>query len=117
MSQNNTPTTPTQKTPKLYVRFSSAKMDTQKVLDFYETHKHKNVRKREEKLLKKMVELGAVTIVEDEQGTIVASSISYPCRVNENGKDICKWSEVGSTRIVANGDFGNAIDYWIIIYV
>jgi hypothetical protein len=88
---------------KYFVRFSQ-KEDHDKVLEFYNLNAHHNVRKRETELVKKMADEGAVVLIEDEKGAIVAASITYGHKVKDkDGVEHVKWQEIGSTRIVLNG--------------
>jgi hypothetical protein len=88
---------------KYYIRFSNA-TDHDKLMEFYDDNTHKNVFKRDEALIKQLVENGSVTIVEDDAGKFVAASISYPINViDANGIERTKWIEIGTTRIVLNG--------------
>lgn len=110
MSNDNKPphTAPAQdggeaKPKKYFVRFSKPE-DEQKVLEFYDLNSHQNVRKREADLLRHRIEDGSVVLVEDAQGKIVASSITYPHKTTDSdGDEHVKWQEIGSTRIVLNG--------------
>ncbi|MFN7113472.1 MAG: hypothetical protein ACK4PK_03850 [Alphaproteobacteria bacterium] len=91
------------KPKKYFVRFSKPE-DEQKVLDFYDMNAHQNVLKRESDLMKSLVDDGAVVLIEDEQGKIVASSITYPHKEKDSdGVEHVKWQEVGTTRIALNG--------------
>lgn len=88
---------------KLYVRFSNS-ADEQKIFDYYAENKHEFVAKREEALWKERIASGAVTLIEDDKGKIVASSIHYPLVVqNDKGEDVHKWSEIGSVRVTLDG--------------
>ncbi len=88
---------------KYYVRFSQ-EADFNKIADFYDINAHQNVLKREHDLIQKMTDDGAVIIVEDEKGTIVAASITWPHKVTDaNGVETIKWHELGTTRCVLNG--------------
>lgn len=88
---------------KYFVRFSKPE-DEQKILDFYDMNAHKNVRKRDADVLRQRIEDGSVVLIEDEQGKIVASSITYPHKTTDSdGIEHVKWQEIGSTRIVLNG--------------
>jgi hypothetical protein len=90
-------------TKKLYVRFSTA-ADEQKIFDYYNDNEHKFVAKRDPEIWKERIASGAVTLIEDEQGKIVASSIHYPLIVkDEKGDDVHKWSEIGSVRVTLDG--------------
>ncbi|HRI75499.1 MAG TPA: hypothetical protein PLX33_00770 [Alphaproteobacteria bacterium] len=96
---NGTPDTP----KKFFVRFSKIE-DEQKVFDFYDLNTHKNVLQREKDLMKGLIDDGAVVIIEDEKGTIVAASITYPHKEKDSdGVEHVKWQEVGTTRIALNG--------------
>ena len=88
---------------KLYVRFSTS-ADIEAVRNFYQDNQHQFVFQREPAVVKERVEAGAVTIIEDSKGTIVASSISYPIVVKDGeGNDSHRWTEIGSTRIALEG--------------
>ncbi len=88
---------------KYYVRFSNAQ-DFDKISDFYDLNAHKNVLKRQSDLMEKLATDGAIVLVEDDKGNIVASSITYPHSVTDaNGVDVVKWQELGTTRAVLNG--------------
>jgi len=88
---------------KLYVRFSTA-ADEQKIFDYYNENKHEFVAKREPEIWKERIASGAVTLIEDEHGKIVASSIHYPIVVKDDkGEDVHKWSEIGSVRVTLPG--------------
>lgn len=90
-------------TKKLFVRFSTA-ADEQKIFDYYAENQHEFVAKRDPDVWKERISSGAVTLIEDEQGKIVASSIHYPLIVkNEAGEDVHKWSEIGSVRVTLDG--------------
>lgn len=92
-----------EKIPKYYIRFSNSQ-DFKNVLDFYDINVHANVRKRQHELMKQLVEDGAVILIEDEKGKIVASSITYPHKTKDkNGVEHVQWQEIGSTRMVLNG--------------
>lgn len=94
------------KPPKYFIRFSQ-EADFDKLSDFYDLNSHKNVLKREHDLMKKMTEDGAVILVEDEKGKIVAASITYAHMAkDERGVEHIKWQEVGTTRIALNGFSG-----------
>jgi hypothetical protein len=84
---------------KLYVRFSTA-ADEKKIFDYYQNNEHEFVAKREPEVWKERIASGAVTLIEDDKGNIVASSIHYPLVVkNDAGEDVHKWSEIGSVRV------------------
>ena len=88
---------------KLYVRFSNSG-DVEAIRNFYQENQHQFVFQREPEVVRERVEAGAVTIIEDSKGNIVASSISYPIIVtDEEGNSAQKWTEVGSTRIALEG--------------
>lgn len=83
---------------KFYMRFTNAS-DTRKVIDYYNSQKHKHIAVREPDVFAERVRNGAVVILEDEKGDIQAASISYP--LEHKGRH--RWTEVGSTRISLNG--------------
>lgn len=88
---------------KLFVRFSSSS-DEEAIFDFYERHQHEFVAKRDPDIWKERISSGAVTIIHDEDGNIVASSISYPVtRKNADGEEVHAWTEIGSTRVALDG--------------
>lgn len=88
---------------KLYVRFSTS-ADEQKIFDYYSENEHEFVAKRDPEIWKERIASGAVTLIEDDQGKIVASSISYPLIVQDDkGNDVHKWSEIGSVRVTLDG--------------
>ena len=88
---------------RYYPRFSKAG-DDKKILDFYDSHEHKNVLKRNAALLKEMISSGAVILIEDATGKIVAASITYPYTAKDaNGNEEVKWHEIGTTRCTLNG--------------
>ncbi len=91
------------KPAKYFVRFSKPE-DEQKILDFYDMNAHQNVLKRETDLMKCLIDDGAVVVIEDAQGKIVASSLTYPhMEKDSDGVEHVKWQEVGTTRIALNG--------------
>jgi hypothetical protein len=88
---------------KYYIRFAN-KEDFDKIVEFYDLNAHKNVRKREQALMKTLAEDGAVILIEDAKGKIVAASITYPHKATDDkGNEVVKWQEMGTTRIVLNG--------------
>ncbi len=88
---------------RYYPRFSRAS-DHDKLLDFYNSNAHKNVLKRDTDLLKKMISEGAVVMIEDEAGKIVAASITYPYETKDaHGNEDVKWQEIGTLRCTLNG--------------
>lgn len=87
---------------KYYVRFSNIE-DHDNIMEFYRNNPHKNVSDRNEELMRRLADHGAVTLIEDEQGKIVGSSISYPMIVSKDGVERQKWLEIGTTRMVLNG--------------
>ena len=90
-------------TTKLYVRFSTAQ-DEQKIFDYYNEHQHEFVAKRDPEIWKERISSGAVTLIEDDKGKIVASTICYPLVVqNDQGEDVHKWTEIGSVRVTLDG--------------
>jgi hypothetical protein len=91
------------KPAKYFVRFSQDE-DFDKISAFYDVNSHKNVLKREHDLMKQLTEDGAVVIVEDEKGNIVAASITYAHKAkDEHGVEHIQWQELGTTRCVLNG--------------
>jgi hypothetical protein len=90
-------------TKKLYVRFSTS-ADEEKIFDYYAENEHEFVAKRDPEIWKERISSGAVCMIEDEKGKIVAASIHYPLIVkNEAGEDVHKWSEIGSVRVSLEG--------------
>src|SRR4051812_25664722 len=88
---------------RYYPRFSRAE-DHDKLLAFYDDNAHKNVLKRNADLLKKMISDGAVVLVEDQAGKIVAASITYPyTKTDKKGNENVKWQEIGTLRCALNG--------------
>lgn len=88
---------------KLYVRFSTPD-DEKKIFDFYNQNQHTFVFLRDPAVWKERIAAGAITLIEDEAGTIVASSISYPALTKDSaGNDVHQWTEVGSTRVALGG--------------
>jgi len=88
---------------KYYIRFSTAN-DYDKIMEFYDDNAHKSVRKRQQDLMKQLAEDGAIVLIEDDKGAIVAASITYPHKVTDkNGIERVQWQEIGTTRIVLNG--------------
>lgn len=85
---------------KLYIRFSTID-DVENIFDFYLSNRHEHVAIRDKTLMKAMIKSGSVTIIEDKNGKIHASSISYP--ISKQGKDNHEWTEIGSTRITLSG--------------
>jgi hypothetical protein len=84
---------------KLFVRFAD-KNDEQKIFDFYAANEHAFVFAREPDVWRERIASGAVTLIEDAQGHIVAAAISYPVVVkNDKGEDEHRWTELGSVRI------------------
>lgn len=90
-------------TKKLYVRYAEPS-DEKAVFDFYDNNKHEFIAKRDPEVWRERIASGAVTIIEDEQGKIVASAISYPVVVpNDKGEEVHKWTELGSVRVALDG--------------
>jgi hypothetical protein len=88
---------------KLFVRFSTSQ-DEEAIFDFYNDNKHEFVFQRDPEVWKERISSGAVTMIHDEEGTIVASSISYPVmKTDKNGNDVHEWTEIGSTRVALDG--------------
>src|SRR3989304_3759600 len=91
---------------KYYIRFSNAN-DYDKIMEFYNDNAHKNVRKRQQDLMKQLAEDGAIVLIEDDKGAIVASSITYPHKVTDkNGIEHVQWQEIGTTRHLLHGFSG-----------
>lgn len=91
-----------QEKPKYYVRFAE-QSDIDRIVDFYSGNKHHNVRERDRVVMEKLAKTGSITFIEDEGGKIVASSITYPLKADNDGAEKQKWLEIGTTRIVMNG--------------
>lgn len=90
-------------TKTLYVRFSTA-ADLDRIVRFYNDHQTPYVFPRATEVWKERAAAGAVTLVEDEAGNIVASTISYPIIAkDEHGEDIHRWTEIGSVRVGLEG--------------
>lgn len=88
---------------KLFVRYSKP-ADEKKIFDYYQNNEHQYVVARDPDVWRERIASGAVTIIEDENGKIVASSISYPhISKNAKGEDVHKWTEIGSTRVAKEG--------------
>lgn len=88
---------------KLFVRFSTSK-DEQAIFDFYNQNQHEFVFQRDPDVWKERIAAGAVTIVHDEDGNIVASAIAYPItQTDKNGNEVHQWTELGSTRVALDG--------------
>lgn len=88
---------------RFFVRFSTSG-DFSRILEFYDSNAHENVRRRQSEIMKVLVEDGSVILLEDELGKIVASSITYPHRaMDKNGVKRVMWQEIGTTRCVLNG--------------
>jgi hypothetical protein len=93
---------------KLYLRFSTA-ADLDRVVEFYEQHRSPYVFQREREVWKERVEAGAVTLIENAKGDIVASTISYPLRAGSGagqydaGDQGHRWTEIGSVRVALEG--------------
>jgi len=88
---------------KLYVRHSKAE-DEKAVFDFYTGNPHNFVAKRDRDLWKERIASGAVTIIEDDKGKIMAAAITYPVtKKNAAGEDVHAWSEIGSVRVALDG--------------
>jgi hypothetical protein len=97
---------------KYFIRFS-VEEDFDRISEFYDLNTHKNVLKREHDLMKQMTTDGAVILVEDEKGKIVAASITYAHKAkDEHGVEHVQWQELGTTRCVLNG-YGGIFDAMI----
>lgn len=91
-----------QRPPRYFVRFSNAD-DLGKILEYYSINPHSSVVDRRRELMTELSKRGSVTLIEDEQGSIVGSSVSYPLDVESDGGKKTRWVEVGSTRMTLNG--------------
>ena len=88
---------------KLFVRFSTSQ-DEKDIFGFYKDNQHTFVFQRDPEVWKERIAAGAVTIIHDENGKIVASSISYPITQKDaNGNEVHQWTEIGSTRVALEG--------------
>lgn len=90
-------------TQKLFVRFSTSK-DEKDIFDFYKKNEHTFVFQRDAEVWKERIASGAITIIHDDGGKIVAASISYPImQKSPQGDDMHQWTEIGSTRVALEG--------------
>jgi hypothetical protein len=88
---------------KLFVRFSTSK-DEKDVFDFYKQNQHTFVFQRDPAVWKERIASGAVTMIHDDKGKIVAASISYPITHKDaGGNEVHQWTEIGSTRVAQEG--------------
>lgn len=88
---------------KLFVRYAEP-ADEKAVFDFYNNNQHEFVAKRDPDVWRERIANGAVTLIEDEDGKILASAISYPVVVlNDQGEEVHKWTELGSVRVAQEG--------------
>ncbi|MCE9508642.1 MAG: hypothetical protein K8R48_10095 [Alphaproteobacteria bacterium] len=88
---------------KLFVRFSTSQ-DEKAIFDFYAQNQHQFVFQRDPEVWKERIASGAVTLIHDDTGKIVASSIAYPIIIKDaNGNDIHQWTELGSARVQLDG--------------
>src|ERR1700733_14489640 len=88
---------------KLFVRFSTSK-DEKDIFDFYKKNEHTFVFLRDAEVWKERIASGAVTMIHDDSGKIVAASISYPImHKSADGNDVHQWTEIGSTRVALEG--------------
>ncbi len=88
---------------KLYVRFST-EQDEKDIFDFYKQNSHTFIFLRDPEVWKERIAAGAVTMIHDEAGQIMAASISYPIMMKDaKGNDVQQWSEIGSTRVALDG--------------
>jgi hypothetical protein len=83
---------------KLFVRLSHAD-DIARIVAFYQDNPSPYVFPREFEVWKERAAAGAVTLIEDREGHIVASSVSYPIAV----EGAHRWTEVGSTLVALRG--------------
>jgi hypothetical protein len=89
---------------KLYVRFSTA-ADEKAVFDFYDEHPDPFISKRDPEVWKERIASGAVTMIHDEDGKILAAAISYPLMKTTEEGEAHKWTEIGSV-LVARKNIG-----------
>ena len=90
-------------TKKLFLRQTTSN-DEDRILDFLKDNRHKYIALRDEDVMRERVKEGSVTTLEDEDGNIKALSFSYPVVVeDENGNEIHKWTEIGTTHILMGG--------------
>ena len=94
---------------KYYIRMAEAS-DIDNILDFYHANKHDNVRERDATVLEERADHGSIVIIEDEDGALVAASISYAHSIEKDGEDVVKWTEVGSTRIAGLNGYPGVFD-------
>lgn len=87
----------------LYIRFSTSE-DLGRIVEFYQQQKTPYVFPREREVWKERAAAGAVTLIENEGGKIVASSISYPVvTTDKDGLPHHRWTEIGSTIVALEG--------------
>lgn len=88
---------------KYFVRFSK-EADFDKILAFYDVNEHKNIFKRKAELIQERTEKGAIVLIEDEAGAIVAASVTYAHEVTgKDGVTRAHWQEFGTTRSILKG--------------
>jgi hypothetical protein len=116
MEQDKKPTPPAQdkkEIPTYYLRMAVVE-DIDKILDFYKANKHHNVRDRDPDVLKERADNGSIVLIEDEDGEIVATSISYAHNIEENGVERTEWVEIGSTRIAGLNGIPGVFDLMVV---
>lgn len=90
--------------PKKYFVRLSKEDDFQKISEFYQRNTTDKLMKREADLIKQMASDGAIVMIEDTAGKVVAASISYAHTAPDaNGVPQVNWQEVGTTQIELNG--------------
>lgn len=98
---------------RYYIRFAEVQ-DHPKIMHFYENHPHQNILKRDPKVIQDLTDKGAVILIEDEEGNIAASSITYShtIDVSQGAYSIArvKWQEIGTTQIVSANGYDGLFD-------
>lgn len=84
---------------KLYVRTATTQ-DEQAIFDFYAQNQHQFVFQRDPAVWKERIASGAVTMIHDDAGKIVAAAIAYPIK---DAQGTHAWSELGSVRVQLDG--------------
>lgn len=116
MKQDKKPAAPDQKNEDIktyYIRMAQPE-DFDKIFDFYHDNKHPNIREREVQELRERADHGSIVMIEDEDGELVAASISFAHRVEENGIETVKWTEVGATRIAGINGYPGVFDLMVV---
>ena len=97
-----------------YIRIAGSS-DTKKIIEFYKSNKHANVRDRDASILKERAESGAIIFIEDAKGNIVASSVSYAHKSDDDTSDQIKWLEIGSTRVAGLNGYPGVFDVMVTL--